>query len=44
MRRRVVLAGIAVTRLAAWTAVARADLVLPTPHESGPNVTIAPTR
>jgi len=41
MRRRVVPAGIAVTSLAAWTAVARADFVLPTPHKSGPNVTIA---
>ena len=41
MQRRVVQAGIAVTSLAAWTAVARADFVLPTPHKSGPNVTIA---
>jgi hypothetical protein len=41
MRRRVMLAGIAVGCLAPCATVASADFVLPTPHEAGPNATIA---
>ena len=41
MRRQAVLAAIVVSCAAACAAVASADFVLPTPHKSGPNATIA---
>ena len=41
MRRQAVLAAIVVSCAAACAAVASADFVLPTPHKSGPNITIA---
>jgi hypothetical protein len=41
MRRRAVLVAVAATGATACATVASADFVLPTPHEAGPNATIA---